>query len=169
MERNQEIEQEREQEREQEEIEINRSYLTTDDLMEFSRDDLLSLIEELQEENHRLKEREQERERERKREQERLRERERDRNEILNHKVEFVSFGSSNVRFLNSEGQGQGQGDSDKNANGKDSLTDQITEKGNGSLQAPNVSNYRNLFKKSVVLEYEADSPAFRNKVEIMV
>jgi hypothetical protein len=42
-------------------------------------------------------------------------------------------------------------------------------ERGQGAFKAPDVSDYRDLFKKSFVLEYEADSPAFRMKINTMV
>lgn len=41
-------------------------------------------------------------------------------------------------------------------------------ERGQGAHKAPAVSDYRDLFKKSIVLEYEEDSPAFRKKIDSM-
>lgn len=41
-------------------------------------------------------------------------------------------------------------------------------ERGVGAFKTPTVANYRNLFRRTVVVEYEADSPAFRKKIETM-
>lgn len=41
-------------------------------------------------------------------------------------------------------------------------------ERGTGAFKAPEVADHRNLFRKLLVLEYEADSPSFRRKIEIM-
>jgi hypothetical protein len=81
-------------------------------------------------------------------------------------KVEFGSFGSSNVMFLTNEN------DNEMNFNPTEGLKDSQSHRGSGLglIQGPDVTtDHRNLFKKSVVLEYEADSPAFRKKIEIMV
>jgi hypothetical protein len=81
-------------------------------------------------------------------------------------KVEFGSFGSSNVMFLKNENENE------NNFNPTEGLKDSQSYRGSGlgSIQGPDVTtDHRNLFKKSVVLEYEADSPAFRKKIEIMV
>ena len=40
---------------------------------------------------------------------------------------------------------------------------------GGGTFKAPAVGEYRNLFKPLVVVEYEADSPAFRRKIDALV
>ena len=102
-------------------------------------------------------------------------------------RVEFVSFGSSNVMFLNGEDlekqkyldhhhHHNNNNNNNNNNQNNDSNNDPNNQQNvvgydrrNGSLHVPNVSDYRNLFKKSVILEYEADSPSFRAKVDHMV
>jgi len=42
-------------------------------------------------------------------------------------------------------------------------------ERGAGAFNTPNVADYRNLFKKTVAVEFEADSPVFRKKIDTLV
>jgi hypothetical protein len=78
-------------------------------------------------------------------------------------KVEFGSFGSSNVLFLNSET------DAERSFKAGENNGEIQSQRASGSSFGINVSDHRTLFKRSVILEYEADSPAFRKKIEMMV
>ena len=42
-------------------------------------------------------------------------------------------------------------------------------EHGGRAFKAPLVNDYKDLFKKSPVVEYETDSPAFRNRIDSLV
>jgi len=42
-------------------------------------------------------------------------------------------------------------------------------ERGEAAFRAPNVANFRNLFKKVSLVEYEVDSPSFRKKIDGLV
>ena len=44
-----------------------------------------------------------------------------------------------------------------------------VTQRGEGGFKVSQVADYRNIFKKTFVVEYESDSPAFRKKVEALV
>lgn len=78
-------------------------------------------------------------------------------------KVEFGSFGSSNVMFLSSET------DAERSFKTGEYNGESQSQRASGSSLGINVSDHRTLFKRSVILEYEADSPAFRKKIEMMV
>mmetsp|Transcript_20948 Transcript_20948/g.30198 ORF Transcript_20948/g.30198 Transcript_20948/m.30198 type:complete len:833 (+) Transcript_20948:91-2589(+) len=93
---------------------------------------------------------------------------------ISANKLEFGSYGSSSVMFLKAADDSVGNTSdiavyerckTDTDAVQRDYLA---LQRGEGAFKAPDVSDYRNLFKKSVVLQYEADSPAFRKKIESM-
>jgi hypothetical protein len=118
---------------------------------EMTREELIQLIKKLTQENQSLRELLDDDDPQKKS------------SDLLGPKVEFGSFGSSNVMFLKNES------DNERSfVATADGLRETQTYRGSG-IFGPNVTDHRNLFKKSVVLEYEADSPAFRKKIEIMV
>jgi hypothetical protein len=130
-------------------MEIDLENLSQGYLNELSKDELVEIIKQLVDENKSYRKQTHLYETQKKAE--------------AGAKVEFGSFGSSNVMFLSSET------DNERSLKTGEYNGESQSQRASGSSFGINVTDHRTLFKRSVILEYEADSPAFRKKIEMMV